>query len=142
MSRNTAPAIPPATPLSTFCLPPGARYGASACARFGTVKVCSQTLPGPVSRHEQAITTEERVGETAHQRDIEAHAVLEHADVARMHLQRLPGSEVVGHHLSPELHPRGARAGQALQQKAVAAEDAWNPVVSCRPSVPQRNPWR
>src|SRR5579859_3767093 len=73
---------------------------------------------------EQPVATEDRIGDAADHGDVERDAFLEHPDMARMYQQRLAGAELMGDNLAAQFHPGLSVAGQALQDEALAAEDA------------------
>jgi hypothetical protein len=73
---------------------------------------------------EQAVAAEQHVLEAAHRGDLEIYAFVKHSNMAGMHAQHLTGSQVVGDDFAAKFDPGAAGAGQALQQEAIAAENA------------------
>src|SRR6185437_2984438 len=80
---------------------------------------------GPGERDEViAVGTEELVGDTGHAGDLKDDRVLEDADMAGVHEQGLPSSQVIGDGLAGEFDPCRALAFQTLEHEPVAAPQA------------------
>src|SRR5487761_1629035 len=76
-------------------------------------------------RHQvEPVAAEQLVGDARHLGDAELHLRLEHADVTRVHEQRLARLQRVGGQLAGQLDPRPALTVQPLQDEALAAPQA------------------
>ena len=96
-ARRRYPAAPrpphqlPPSALVVACLPPQIRR-----QRVRQVRHRQRLQPDPARprklHQENPVATEQRIGDAADRGDVERHALLEHADVAGMHQQRLAGA--------------------------------------------------
>src|ERR1700722_2784301 len=73
---------------------------------------------------EQAFAAEQDVLEALHHLDVEADGRLEHADMAGMDEQAFAGRQIALDHFAGKIEPDDARAGDLLQDEAVAAKEA------------------
>ena len=78
---------------------------------------------------------------------LESHGRVEHADVPGVHPQRLARGQLIADQLAGQFDPGPALAADALQQEALAREDACaegllEAGADWMPGVPARNPCR
>ena len=75
-------------------------------------------------REEQPLAAEQDVLEARHHLDVEADRRLHDADMAGVDEETLARCETAVHHLAGQIEPDHARSAHALEDEALAAEEA------------------